>query len=272
MPEMDIHRPIGAQSIKRAISLLRAVANHNHKGVRLSRVAREVNLHVATTHRMLGVLTSEGLVSYDNASKRYHLGVELYSLGVLARQFNLRNHYRSALERIAAQTGDSVYLVTRSGYDSVCVDLIDGTSPIRIMSYHVGKRVPLGMGAGSLALIAYLPDDRLETILTVNEPRYRQHHDRTLEDIRAAVRQARELGYTVTTDLYTKGVTGVGLPILDRRREVKAAVSVCAISERMEARRQAEIADLLKSEIDCLGSPEEEDEKADRLKIEGTDS
>jgi DNA-binding IclR family transcriptional regulator len=270
MSELDLHGRQGAQSIKRAISLMRAVANHTHKGVRLSRVAREVNLHVTTTHRMLGVLSREGLLSYDNASKKYHLGMELYSLGALARQFNLRNYYRLALERIARQTEDSVYLVTRSGYDSVCVDMIGGMSPIRIMSYHVGKRVPLGMGAGGLALIAYLPDQLLETILTANEQRYRKHHDRTPEDIRDAIKQARNLGYMVTTGLYTKGVTGVGMPIRNLRGEVKAALSVCAISERMEARRRAEIAELLKSEIDCIVFPEDDYEDAAPMKLEGT--
>jgi DNA-binding IclR family transcriptional regulator len=148
--------------------------------------------------------------------------------------------------------------------------MIAGTSPIRIMSYHVGKRVPLGMGAGSLALIAYLPDEALETILTANEHRYRKHHGRTPEDIRDAVKQARNMGHTITTGLYTKGVTGVGMPIRNLRGEVKAAVSVCAISERMEARRRAEIAELLRSEIDTIVFPEYVYEDSEQMKLSGT--
>ena len=67
----------GAQSLHRAIALLRAVARHNDKGARLSHLSREVNLHIATARRLLTVLTMEGLTTYDPLSKHYRLGIGL---------------------------------------------------------------------------------------------------------------------------------------------------------------------------------------------------
>ena len=50
---MNDKRQNSVQSIHRAIAILRAVSKYDEKGVRLSKVAQEVNLHVATTRRLL---------------------------------------------------------------------------------------------------------------------------------------------------------------------------------------------------------------------------
>jgi len=100
----------GAQSIRRAISLLRVVARHNERGAPLSKIAREASLHAATAHRMLSVMAQEGLITQDPVSKFYHLGIELFLMGGMAQQFSLRNQFRTALERIAGETGDTAFL------------------------------------------------------------------------------------------------------------------------------------------------------------------
>lgn len=225
----------GSQSIERAIRLLRAVAEHNDRGAPLFRIANELGLHIATAHRILNALVREGLVTYDSVTKLYHLGLELYLLGHRAHQFNIRDRFRGALERIATVTEDTVFLTIRSGLDMLCIDRIEGASPIRAVPVNIGARRPLGIGAGSLALIAFLPHKECEKIIDANESRYPHYHNLTADDIREMARHYRPLGYTVSEGLFHEGVTSIGVPVFGEADQVIAAVTVSAISLRLGA-------------------------------------
>ncbi len=109
----------GSQSILRALRIIRCVAEHNDRGIKLSKVASETGLHVATTHRILSVLTSEGILSCDPGSKSYRLGMEIYLFADTARHYFVRDQFRNALEKIARETEDTVFLLIRSGPVSI---------------------------------------------------------------------------------------------------------------------------------------------------------
>lgn len=235
----------GAQSIQRAISVLRSVGLHNDRGAHLSLIAREAGLHIATAHRMLSVLTSEGFLTYDPVSKLYHLGIELYLLAGSARQFAIRNQFRRALEQIADDTSDTVFLMVRSGNDALCIDRVEGKSPIRTVPVDVGAQRPLGVGAGSMALIAFLPPEETEGIIEANTSRYPQFKKLTIKDIRHLAKASRSAGYVESVGLFHDGVTSIGVPIFDERGEMIAAVTVSSISQKMNKRRRKEIVEIV---------------------------
>jgi DNA-binding IclR family transcriptional regulator len=239
----------GAQSLHRAISLIRAVARHNDPGSTLSKLARESSLHVATAHRMLSVLSKEGLVFHDPVSKHYHLGIDLFLLAGAAQQFTLRHQFRTALEKIAQETGDTVFLLIRSGNDALCLDRVEGKFPIRTVPIDIGIRRPLGIGAGSLALIAFSAPEEVEPILRANARRYPQFKKLTREDIQSIAAQSRKTGHVVSEGLFHEGVTSVGIPVFREKGEVIAAITVSSVSQRMGEKRRGEIAQLVKKVI-----------------------
>jgi DNA-binding IclR family transcriptional regulator len=247
--QKDPHSLTGAQSIYRAIALIRTVAKYNQQGVRLSRIARKVSLHPATAHRILSVLVNEGLVAHDPASKLYRLGFEIYALGATAQQFSLRDRFHTALERIAEITQDTSYLVIRSGNDAMCIDRIVGKFPVQVLTFEVGERRPLGIGAGSLAILASLPNEQIEAIIKTNRSRYSNYSNKTTEDVRTSITQSRKLGYGLSDRVVTSETVGVGVTVKDSDGVVVAAMSVAGIVKRMGPVRCEEIVKLIKSEI-----------------------
>jgi len=231
----------GAQSLHRAIAILRAVVRNNDHGFTLSQIAREADLHVATTHRMLSVLNREGFITHNRVSKKYHLGLELYILAGSAHQFTIRDQFRTALEKIAHETGDTAFLLIRSGNDVLCIDRVEGKFPIRTVPIDIGIRRPLGIGAGSLALIAFLPPDQMESILLANARRFPQYKNLTMEDIRSLASESRQIGYVVSEGLFHEGVISMGIPVFNKKREVIAAITVSSIAQRMDERRRTKI-------------------------------
>lgn len=251
--ESDAKKQAGAQSIRRTIALLHVIAKYNDHGVNLSKIARKVGLPTTTVHRILAVLVEEGLVAFDPGTKLYHLGIVLFTFGIAAHQFAIRDQFHSTLERIAQKTGDTAYLVMRSGIDVLCVDRVIGSYPIQVLTFEIGERRPLGIGGGSIALLASLPDDQAEAIITANASRYSSFKKKTPGDVRRMVSQCRRLGYGLSVRNVNPDMIGVGVPILNQQGQVIAAVSVAGIAKRMGPSRQKEIIELIKSEIKAVG-------------------
>jgi len=237
----------GAQSIHRAMAIIRIVADHNYTGVKLSRVAKDVQLPSSTTHRMLSVLADEGMLSYNAMTKSYHLGVLLARLGFEARQYELRHVFRETLERIARQTEDTAYLLVQSGYDVLCVDRVVDSTPIQVLTFDVGKRRPLGVGPGSLAILASLPDEEMLRILRHNARRYGSFVGFGPDDMQRMIHSYRREGYIVNS--VTPYTMGVGVALHDKAGKLIGAMSVNAIVSKMNEKRQREIAHLIRSEI-----------------------
>jgi DNA-binding IclR family transcriptional regulator len=239
----------GTQSIYRAILLLKTVGEAEEKGFRLYQIADTVNLPITTVHRILNVLVSEGLLEYDPALKSYHIGIGLYSLGSKATHFALRAKYRACLKKIAHETKNSVYLLVKSGLDALCIDSIQEESLIRIMTYTTGSREPLGIGAGSLALLAFSSDEEIKFILEANRLRYAKNKDASAINLKGRINRARRLGFVFNKGTYMKGINAVGLPLFEQTGEIAAAISVSSIAEQIDFGRSKEIVDLIKFEM-----------------------
>ncbi len=235
----------GVQSLQRGIAVLRAVAKSNEHGSTLSSIAAELNLNVSTTHRMLRLLVAEGLLSFDNNTKLYKLGMDLFLMAGTAQQFTFRDRFRPALERIALEAEDMVALLVRTGYDSICLDRVEGKYPIRAITIEIGTRRPLGIGAGSLSLVAFLPEEDLEAVLRANEPRYPQFRNLTSADIKSIAETSRSRGYVLSDGVFHRGIASVGVPICEDG-QVLAAISVSAIQERMDPDRVGRIVKLIR--------------------------
>ncbi len=235
----------GTQSVHRTVLLLREVAKYNGQGVNLSKIARNTELHTATVHRILSALVLEGFLTYDASSKLYHLGIELYRIGKGAHHFAICERYHSVIEKIAEKTEDTVFLLIKSGNDVLCIDRMEGGFPIRTMTIEIGARRPLGIGAGSLALIAFLPKDKFESIVSDNRKRYSDFGNLTENDIRKLAEKSQKRGFVVSKSLFHEGVTSVGVPVKNRQGEVVAAITVAAINKRMDPSRQKEISELV---------------------------
>lgn len=237
----------GTQSLHRAVAVLRMVAKYNADGVKLSKVSRDLKIPPSTVHRILSALVDEGMVCFNAFSKRYNLGFDLYLLGSQAGQYALRDQYHDLLDRLAQETEDTVFLVIKSGYDVLCIDRVVGSSPIQVLNYDIGDRRPLGVGAGSLAILASLPDDEADHIIRHNERKYQAFKGFAPDDLKRMIGVCRQNGYAANT--VTRHWISVGVCLCDQSGDLLGAVSVSGIDYKMTKKRQKEMARLIQTEI-----------------------
>ena len=116
----------------------------------------------------------------------------------------------------------------------------------------MGDRRPLGVGAGSLALLAFESDSEINSVLAANTAErnvFERFGDTELHKMIAA---SREHGYSYNDGRIVSAMNAVGVPVLDAGGRVAAALSVAAIQERMDTERREMIVKLLKQEAAVL--------------------
>jgi len=255
-PETEVpRRQSGAQSIRRTIAILRSVSKNNDTGVRLSSIAKDVDLPPPTVHRILAVLLEEDFLTFDSDGKLYHLGTELYSLGAATQQFSIRDRYHTTLKRISDQIDHVIHLVIRSGNDGVCIDRIAGQSRVQILGFNVGERRLLGIGAAGQALLAFLPEKQREEIVAANGPGYQKYYGIEAEQVKVWIKSTRELKYSNSIHIVTPESIGVGVPIFNKNGRVVAAISMAGITGRMTMEKCREIAGVIQAEIAAVDPP-----------------
>ena len=223
----------GAQVVHKVVSLLKEVSASRGKGTKLTALAEAAGLPAPTAHRLLAALLAERVVERDEATRGFRLGPLLYEFGLAATpNVDIRRFCASALDRIAAATGDSAYVNCRSGPDALCLDRREGSHPIQARSIAIGNRRPLGVGATALAVLASMPSDDVDAVLTTNATRYRRH-GLTQERVRSAVEATRARGFAVSTGRIVAHFRGVALAIGNGVGGVPVALSVIATGDRL---------------------------------------
>ena len=221
-------------------------------GVRLTDIAAAADLDKATALRLLDVMVREGFVARDAQTKQFTLGPELTVLGAAAlRRFDPRPLARPSLMRLAGVFQDTVVLSIRSGVESLCIDVEEGTYPIRANYLTVGSRRPLGVGAGSLALLAWMPDDEREAALEILSGQLERYPRITSTLLRQRIDEARERGYAVLLDVVVERKGGIGVAILDPDGRPVAALSIAALNDRILSREAALAHDLVREATVC---------------------
>lgn len=180
-----------------------------------------------TVYRLVQDLVALGYLEQGARRGTYRLGMELFRLGSLVGlRLDVRERAAPVMNRIHTATEETVYLMVRRHNEAVCIDRVEGLH-IRSMALHLGGSLPLHLGAGPRVLLAYqareywdayLADVALEAI-TPRSPTSKA-------GIIALLEETRHLGFAVSDEDVTLGISSVGAPIFDHTGAVHAALSV----------------------------------------------
>src|SRR5882672_7757582 len=245
--------PSAINSVQKACRILRSLTEPRVS--RLSEVAGQAVLNKVTTLRILEVLTREGFMRRDEATKTYSLGNEVNILAAALRdRDDLRSRVHPSLLRLAALSEDSVLLSVRSGTEAVCVDREVGPFPIRANYLDIGSRRPLGIGAGAMALLAWQSEAEIDAILPLVEQRLPLFPKVSMTWLRNEIDRSRERGYSVFLNMLVDRMGAVGVPIFGADGRSVAAISIAALSDRLSSRME-QLVDMLKREAEIIGNP-----------------
>ena len=201
-----------------------------------------------TLYRYLKTLKESGLiVSVREAA--YTLGPKVVEMDFLLRKADpLVVEGEPLLTELASKYPGTAFL-SRWYRDRVLCVVSVRTSDEAVSSYPRGRPMPVGRGATSHAILAFLPEAEQEELLgnwAGHAGAFAASHTREL--VRANLAQTRLSGYSVNPGLVLEGSWGMGAAVFDAAGRPAWALSLTGIEPRFKPERQEELGGLLMAE------------------------
>jgi DNA-binding IclR family transcriptional regulator len=117
----------------------------------------------------------------------------------------------------------------------------------------VGCRLPMGVGAASIALLVALPPSGARELVEINASRYAEFPALTMDAVWQSVEEARETGHGMTRQQVACGRVGLGMAIRDGKGEPEAALTLVGTAKRMSQPHIATCVAIMRRHIDSLG-------------------
>ena len=239
-------RDSGAGSFARARTVLDAIARAGESGAELRELVATTGLARPTFYRAAAMLAAAGWIERDVTTRRFFLGPEMLALGAGALAVRPLTRIATVpLAKLAADIEQPVYLVVRSGMDSLCISRDDSSRGIQTLVLQVGSREPLGIGAGSMALLAALPEDDMQAFVEANRPRYRARPGFNEPDFDSELAKARKRGFAAHDGVFTSGVSGIGVAVTDSAGYPLAGISTAFISAWLPPNKRPMVVDCI---------------------------
>ena len=230
----------GAQSASKVLRLLRLVGSHHPQGVRLRDLIAASGQDRSTAHRLLACLMDEGFVERAAPGKLYRLGMESMQLGLeSAGMAPVVERFRPVMQSLARQTGDTIFLIVRSGDHALCLHREEGHYPIKAFVVAPGTRRLLGVSSVGIGILARLPDAELAALHERHAAEY-VRLGLPLDKLRRMIQATRQAGYSETTDFRQDETSGVGCAFQLSSNSF-AGISIAAINSRMPPQRRQEL-------------------------------
>jgi len=219
--------------VGKALALLTLLGDYPD-GAPAAELARQAGFPLSTAHRLLGALVRDGFASFDQGSKRYELGLQVFQLAQqVLRSRGLTGLARPVLEEVSAVTKEATLLAVRDGERQLYLYSIEGPQQVRVVG-EAGKHGPLHCTSQGKVLIAFAEpasrDYLVEHLpLTPAGPKAITSRSR----FRKEIEEVRERGYALVDEEHEAGIRAISVPVLGHGQVAAAALSTAAPAFRM---------------------------------------
>lgn len=237
------------QSLDRALSILEVMAKIGAP-VSVTELAEKVGLKVSTVHRLLTTLLHRGYVDQETGSSKYQLGLKLLELANAVSSFSdIRTIARPYLEELVRRCNETVNLTVLDETEIVYIDQIESQNYIIVKMFaQVGNRGPVHCTASGKALLAFLPEEKVDNILANID--FKKYTSETITDpklFKKELIRIRQDGYALDWGEMEDNVRCIAAPIFNFERKAVASIGLSGPSSRITIHyMKNELADVVK--------------------------
>ena len=226
--------PRRVQSVRTAMEIIGFL--EEREGAAVTEIAGNLDLTKGTVHTQLATLREQGFVV--KGEEDYHLGLRFLELGENAKKrLSVPEVAKRELDKLAEETDTRTQIIVEENGMAICVYLSRGPNAI-LPPTDVGYREYLHCIASGKALMAHLPEERIEWVLSKHGlPARTESTISDRESLFETLAEVRERGYALNDEEKLRGLRAVGAPVLGQDGEPIGAISISDTVRNMDDER-----------------------------------
>lgn len=227
---MDEPKQRNLQSVERVFMILECFKNNPENS--LTEISRSIGLHKSTTYGLVTTLKNLMILEQNNETKKYRLGLKLFRIGSWV-QLELREICQPFLEDLLKSFDETVNLMIPYENSIVYIDKRECFRSVKI-STRVGSNYPMYCTAAGKAILAFLPNVEMETILKHTD--FSPYTKHTITDHSILLKELTDIRnkkYALDNEELEYGLICISSPILNYNTYPVGAISISAPKSRM---------------------------------------
>lgn len=224
---------IKVKSLYKALRILdRFSVNSPELGI--TELSEQLGLYKSNVHNIVDTFVKMGYLEQNPENEKYRLGFKILELShVISSSISIRKVILPYMQELSSSTNETVYLGMPNDSEVI---YLESSSPKNQLSTRsmLGVKAPLYCTGIGKAMLAYLPDEILNGIIAKGLKKYTDHtisDDDTLREEMAAIRSR---GYSIDNMEHEYGIKCIGMPVLNKKKQVVAAISLSGPSLRFD--------------------------------------
>jgi len=220
------------RAVERALQILDCFDDENPiRGV--SEIAQAVDLHKATTHRIVTTLLNFGYLERADDDQRYRLGLRLAGLGFkVIRRMDLRREAIPYMNQLVEQWDEVCDLSIFDEGRVFYVEVLRGSHALTI-SAAIGQRLPAHCTASGKLFLAHLPPEELDAMLSKPLYAYTGNTIISPDALHQQFNTIRSQGFSIDDEELEAGIRAIAAPIRNHTGDMIAAISIPGPTSRM---------------------------------------
>lgn len=220
------------QSVDRALAILETLANC--QSLSLMELSEKVQLHKATTHRLVNSLLDNGYIDRDPITKQYRISLKMFELGnKRVHNIDFLNVAKSMIRQLSDDTKQTVDLVVEDNDEVLYIDKYGESRGSRTES-KIGTKSQLYYTAVGKAILATRQNESIKEYWDKIIPEQRTAHTITTYDrLIREIEEVRKNGYAIDDEECDNGIFCIGAAFASFRDLAAGAISISLpISEK----------------------------------------
>jgi DNA-binding IclR family transcriptional regulator len=228
-----VKKETNIQSITRAVELL-LLFTRSRPRLGITEISQELGLPKGTVHGLVRTLSKVGFLRQDSESRKYHLGLKIYELGmILAGTLEINDRAATPALQLAKRTGLVSRVAIWDGNSAILTLNMDPRSQ-SLFIHQIGPGIPAYCSAVGKAILAYLGHEQLRAYL--DRTPLMPYTSETITEKSKLLKEletTRLRGYSIDREETVLGFYCIGAPIFGRGGRVEASISVSGDSEHI---------------------------------------
>jgi DNA-binding IclR family transcriptional regulator len=214
--------------VGKALRMLAWMAESGERSWGIRQAARGLGLPPSTAHRTVAMLQQAGALTAEKDG-RYRFSLDFICMAArVAAELPLRRAALPHMERLVSETDETTYLAIYSSERKriMYVDRIESHHPLRYV-LPLYEWLPMHAGAGGEAVLAFLPEADIESVLSTSD--LAMLTTKTVTDpsqLRREFLHIREHGYIETRGRLIEGTVGMAAPVFGPADAVVGSIVV----------------------------------------------
>ena len=226
--------------------MLEAVAQEP-EGLSNAEISRKLQIPKSSASYILRTLETQNYVNRDAETGKYRVGLKILSLsrGALSG-IDVREVALPIMRHLVEKTNLTCHLAILDGPDAVYIEKVEPTGFLRVDTW-VGRRMKVHATSVGKALVAHIPQERLQKIISeAGMDKRTPKTITTLPRLLKELEKVRTQGYAVDDEENNMGARCVGAPVFNQQGMIEAAVGLSGTINQVNPHTMPRILEALK--------------------------